>query len=419
MSNLLPRNATKLEKNIEQLGEKISLIRVPFIDLHSIDRCPVLHLPWLAWEHRVEYWQPDWNEQDKRNAIRESESFNAGRGTRSSISSLISTVVDHYQLKAWYEFNPPQKPFTFVVIISPQYLLSIEQLLQVHTAIDATKSARDNYSISAKVKTTCDFYLTGSVTSGTKVYLSTYTDPFFWIVDSLIQFNGIGTATFTAVSSDGFNIYSTYANLDLTEAIVRSLHDENIQQWQAVKDACNELTGVTNWGFDSAEDRITYIDTSTPISPDSPTLQYYYIYNGQVSNIKVATISEACILAFKAGGWAGYDIPPIPSGYGCSLYGDSLDAYAPGGSLGQIGSRSINPAYDPDAEDDRKRTISLGTVTQKIISNTQSTNQAIALLAEAYLEKVANSIFSADKSKQFVELSDLTPQFELNKTLAN
>lgn len=230
MSNLLPRNATKLEKNIEQLGEKISLIRVPFIDLHSIDRCPVLHLPWLAWEHRVEYWQPDWNEQDKRNAIRESESFNAGRGTRSSISSLISTVVDHYQLKAWYEFNPPQKPFTFVVIISPQYLLSIEQLLQVHTAIDATKSARDNYSISAKVKTTCDFYLTGSVTSGTKVYLSTYTDPFFWIVDSFIQFNATGTATFTAVSSDGFNIYSSYANLDLIEAIVRSLHDSDMQQ---------------------------------------------------------------------------------------------------------------------------------------------------------------------------------------------
>jgi len=143
MSNLLPRNATKLEKNIEQLGEKISLIRVPFVDLHRIDRCPVAHLPWLAWEHRVEYWQPDWNEQDKRNAIRESESFNAGRGTRSSISSLIS----------------------------PQYLLSIEQLLQVHTAIDATKSARDNYSISAKVKTTCDFFLTGSVTSGTKIHL--------------------------------------------------------------------------------------------------------------------------------------------------------------------------------------------------------------------------------------------------------
>ena len=57
------------------------------------------------------------------------------------------------------------------MIISTQYMISVEQLLQIHTAIDATKSARDNYSISAKVKTDCDFHVTGSVTSGTQIYL--------------------------------------------------------------------------------------------------------------------------------------------------------------------------------------------------------------------------------------------------------
>ncbi|ASN71628.1 putative baseplate assembly protein [Uncultured Caudovirales phage clone 2F_1] len=172
MYRLLPPNATKLEKNVEKLGEKISNLAVPFIDLHRIDRCPVDHLPWLAWEHRVEYWRPDWTEIEKRNAISESKSFNAGRGTRSSIASLLSTVVENFQIKAWHEFLPPQQPFTFVVIIHPKHLISIEQLLQVHTAIDATKSARDNYSISAKVKTECNFYITGSVTSGTRIHLT-------------------------------------------------------------------------------------------------------------------------------------------------------------------------------------------------------------------------------------------------------
>ena len=38
MSSLLPPNATKLEKNAEKLGEKISSLAVPFIDLHRIDR---------------------------------------------------------------------------------------------------------------------------------------------------------------------------------------------------------------------------------------------------------------------------------------------------------------------------------------------------------------------------------------------
>ena len=173
MSSLLPPNATKLEKNIEQLGEKISSLPVPFVDLHRIDRCPVTHLPWLAWQHRVEYWQPEWSEPEKRNAISESESFNAQRGTRSSISSLLSTVVDNFQLKAWHELQPPQQPFTFVVMISTQHLLSIEQLLQVQTAIDATKSARDNYSISARIQSEGSFFIGAACISGETVHIET------------------------------------------------------------------------------------------------------------------------------------------------------------------------------------------------------------------------------------------------------
>mgnify|MGYP003609293533 FL=1 len=61
--------------------------------------------------------------------------------------------------------------------------------------------------------------------------------------------------------------------------------------------------------------------------------------------------------------------------------------------------------------------ISFVQIAQKIISNTSSSNQAISLLAEAFLEAVANSIFNAESSKQFVKLSDLLPQFELHKTL--
>ena len=64
-----------------------------------------------------------------------------------------------------------------------------------------------------------------------------------------------------------------------------------------------------------------------------------------------------------------------------------------------------------------EKTIPLETVAQKVISNTQSTNQGTALLAEAYLEAVANSIFNTESSKQFVKLSDLLSQFEPNKTL--
>lgn len=173
MSKLLPPNATQLEKSIDQLGGKITALPIPFLDLHRIHLCPITHLAWLAWEYRVEYWLPTWSERQKRDAISESKSFNTQRGTRSSIEKLLSTVVPDFQLIAWYEFSPKQSPFTFVVNIPTSYLLSIDQLLQILTAIEATKSARDTYSITAKVKTLSNFNVIGASNTGETVYLST------------------------------------------------------------------------------------------------------------------------------------------------------------------------------------------------------------------------------------------------------
>lgn len=172
MSKLLPPNATKLEKTIEQMGEKISALRVPFTELHHIEKCPVIHLPWLAWAHRVEYWRADWTEIEKRKAITDSKIFNAERGTRSSIEILLNTVIQDYQLIPWFEFAPKQPPFTFVVKI-PTKVLTVDELLQIINAVDATKSVRDLFSVSAKVKTDCQLHVMGGSLFGEKVNLST------------------------------------------------------------------------------------------------------------------------------------------------------------------------------------------------------------------------------------------------------
>lgn len=173
MSSLLPPNATKLEKNIEQLGQRLTALPVPFVELHRVELCPVPFLAWLAWDRRVEYWRSDWNETEKRQAISESKTFNAQRGTRSSIESLLSKFASNYQLKAWHEFTPTQPPFTFVVIIN-ELFISIDQLLQIQTAVEATKSARDDFSISATVVSSGQFQMTGACHSGETVYLTTH-----------------------------------------------------------------------------------------------------------------------------------------------------------------------------------------------------------------------------------------------------
>jgi len=172
MYSLLPPNATKLEKNFEQLGQRITDLPVPFVKLHRVDQCPVPLLAWLAWDHRVEYWRSEWTEAEKRQAIAESKEFNAQRGTQSSIENLLSKFVANFELKAWHEFTPRQPPFTFVVIIN-EMIISIEQLLQIQTAVEATKSARDHFSIAAKVQSSGQFKITGASHSGETIYLNT------------------------------------------------------------------------------------------------------------------------------------------------------------------------------------------------------------------------------------------------------
>ena len=173
VETLLPPSSSALEKALEQLGLKISALPVPFVQLHRIDNCSERFLPWLAWEHRVEYWNPNWNEADKRAAIVAATDFNAQRGTRASLQSLLNTVITDYQLIPWHQFNPKGTPYTFVVQVPQQVILTIEQLVQIYTAVDATKSQRDLYAVNASVKTDGNMIVAGAAYFGETVTLST------------------------------------------------------------------------------------------------------------------------------------------------------------------------------------------------------------------------------------------------------
>lgn len=209
---------------------------------------------------------------------------------------------------------------------------------------------------------------------------------------------------YTAYKTNGKVTFDSFAEVDLVQAIVHSLHDSNMQQWQAVKDACNELTGVTDWTVDTANEQVVYADPSSISS-----IQYIWSYNGNVSAPYFNTPELACRALYAITGktyGGSRQKEGQPSIYTCeatSFYGnyDSSEVY-----------RKANPDYDPTI----KKYIHFSNVAQKIISNASSSNQAISLLAETYIEAVAKSIFNSDESKQFVKLADLIPQFEANKT---
>ncbi len=220
-----------------------------------------------------------------------------------------------------------------------------------------------------------------------------------WQLDQEISINS-NMARYTASQTNGKQLASSYAEIDLIAALVRSFADIDMQQWQAVKDAANQLTGVNDWVLDPANNRVKYYE-------------------------KVSTGKY---------GWAevNNDTDPkhISATLACQFYASKLKrTYA---RTNQFSDRNAfcydvkNDLYvqlsrtsQPPIVEEQERYLPLDVVAQKVISNAESLDQGISLLAETYIETVAKSIFNSDQSKQFVKQDDLVSQFEENKVIEN
>lgn len=239
-----------------------------------------------------------------------------------------------------------------------------------------------------------------------------------WIVNPEVTFNTANsTAHYKAFKTNQRDYYDSYADFDLVTALVRSFHDADMQQWQAVKDAANELTGVTNWVVDTKNNFVTYtnsIDLNKYLQYVYNNVQYSERYREFVFNVNDAQEkhSKWNLAVYKYNSPSVCNLKSTSSKISCTV----TIAHPSYGKLSADYQRIVNPNYDP-AYIPEQLNISFISLAQKIISNTQSSNQSISLLAEAYVEAVAKSIFNPNESKQFVKLSDLLSQFEINKTL--
>jgi len=172
-ASLLPPNASPLERNLSQLTAQISAIPAPFTALYSIDECPVPFLPWLAWSRRVEFWSTSWTEDQKRDAIRQSKTYNQQRGTRASLQYALDQFGPGWQIHAWHELTPKGAPFTFVVSNPGSASLTIDDVQNLNTLLDATKSARDFYQIQATITTQATFLVIGAAHTFDSIQIAT------------------------------------------------------------------------------------------------------------------------------------------------------------------------------------------------------------------------------------------------------
>ena len=226
-------------------------------------------------------------------------------------------------------------------------------------------------------------------------------DPIFgdWILNQ--EFTILGDdIRYTGYKTNGVDTYDSFALTNLVQALVKSFHDPDLQQYAAFTTAVEQLLGSVDWVLDLANNQIKYYEE------DPNNLPQCWMLSDSTGCY--ATASAAANASCAKSNLGEATIYQTGTNY----------AYATCSGGGYATVLLIdNPNYDPNAEADEKY-LPLDTVASQVISNAESsTDEVLKMLSEDYIDLVANSIFDSNPSKQFIKLEDLIPQLEANKVL--
>lgn len=117
MSDLLPPNATPLERSYAGSAGRALAMDAPIDLVWDAWRCPAPFLPWLGWAMSVDLWDDAWPDVRKRQEIADSPLYHRRKGTLWAIERLLERVGAPYQLTEWFQFLPELRRGTGVVHI--------------------------------------------------------------------------------------------------------------------------------------------------------------------------------------------------------------------------------------------------------------------------------------------------------------
>jgi phage tail P2-like protein len=118
MSELLPPNATRLERRLATTNARLSDIVVPLGTLMNADTVPLTLLPWLAWHLGVDTWKDYWPESVKRARVRAAIRIARQKGTAEAVRQVCASFGAHVAMREWFEQTPRGKPGTFEIVVT-------------------------------------------------------------------------------------------------------------------------------------------------------------------------------------------------------------------------------------------------------------------------------------------------------------
>lgn len=117
VSDLLPPNASAIERNLAATGAAIDDIPIPIRDIGDAKACPDSVLPFLGWARSVDRWEPTWPDATKRAVVDSSFFVHQHKGTVGAIRRAIEPMGYLIRVVPWYDMEPPGPRGTFALDI--------------------------------------------------------------------------------------------------------------------------------------------------------------------------------------------------------------------------------------------------------------------------------------------------------------
>ncbi|OLA79633.1 MAG: phage tail protein I [Azospirillum sp. 47_25] len=142
--SLLPPNASKLLRDLEKTGSRLSFLEILNRYLRNPEKCPEHLLPWLGWALSVDVWNETWAESIRRNVIKASISVHRHKGTLGALKRALEAFeFDHVTIEEWFDYGG--NPYTFRVFIEVVTEgFDINDLTEVQAVINQTKNVRSH-----------------------------------------------------------------------------------------------------------------------------------------------------------------------------------------------------------------------------------------------------------------------------------
>lgn len=145
MSDLLPPNATQLERLAAQVGVPATELPVILRSLWDPETCPLGLLPWLAWAWSADEWDKEWTERQKRDVVKQAVQVQSVKGTIGAVRASLGALGFPARVQEWFAQTPAGAPYTFRLLLDvDQGALTRASLQKILKVVGSAKNLRSH-----------------------------------------------------------------------------------------------------------------------------------------------------------------------------------------------------------------------------------------------------------------------------------